>query len=46
VRAVNATSGARMDNEGGGTNAGWIAGVIVILAVLAIGGALWFTFHP
>ncbi len=25
---------------------GWIAGSLVILAVLAIGAGLWFHYHP
>jgi hypothetical protein len=27
-------------------NAGWIAGFLVILAVLGAGAVLWFTYHP
>ena len=27
-------------------NAGWIAGGLVILAVLAFGAVLWFMYHP
>jgi hypothetical protein len=27
-------------------NAGWIAGGLVILLVLLVGAALWFTYHP
>jgi len=26
--------------------AGWIAGLIGVVAILAIGGVLWFTYHP
>ncbi len=26
--------------------AGWLAGFLVILAVLAVGAVLWFTHHP
>ncbi len=29
-----------------GAYAGWIAGGLVILAVLAIGAGLWFHYHP
>jgi hypothetical protein len=35
-----------MDDEGGGSNAGWIAGFIVIAVVCAIGAGLWFSYHP
>jgi hypothetical protein len=28
------------------SNIGWIAGFVIILAVLAVGGVLWFTYHP
>jgi hypothetical protein len=27
-------------------NAGWIAGALVIVGVLAFGAAVWFTYHP
>jgi hypothetical protein len=27
-------------------NAGWIAGGIVIAAVLAVGATFWFMYHP
>jgi hypothetical protein len=27
-------------------NAGWIAGLLVILAVLSVGAFLWFSYHP
>jgi len=27
-------------------NVGWIAGLLVILAVLGVGAGLWFHFHP
>ena len=26
--------------------AGWLAGVLVILAVLAVGTGFWFFYHP
>jgi len=32
--------------EAGNPNAGWIAGALAILAILAAGAALWFHFHP
>jgi hypothetical protein len=35
-----------MDAERRGTNNGWIAGFIVILLVLVVGGVLWFSYHP
>lgn len=41
-----ASSSPRVDEEAGGSNIGWIVGFIIILAVFAVGGALWFTFHP
>ncbi|MGI0070715.1 MAG: hypothetical protein ACRECT_01355 [Thermoplasmata archaeon] len=27
-------------------NAGWIAGLIIVIAVFVIGGAFWFSYHP
>ncbi len=39
-----ASAGA--DTTGDPSNIGWIAGFVIILAVLAIGGVLWFTYHP
>ncbi|MGA8665137.1 MAG: hypothetical protein WB809_08805 [Thermoplasmata archaeon] len=27
-------------------NAGWVAGSLVILGVLAAGAYLWFSYHP
>jgi hypothetical protein len=30
----------------GGANAGWIAGALVIVAVLAVGAVFWFKYHP
>ena len=27
-------------------NAGWIAGTIVIAAVVAVAAVFWFTYHP
>lgn len=27
-------------------HAGWIAGAIVVLGVLAFGAVVWFTYHP
>jgi hypothetical protein len=29
-----------------GANAGWIASLLVILAVMGAGAVLWFHFHP
>jgi len=26
--------------------AGWIAGLLVMFAILAVGGVIWFTYHP
>jgi len=40
------TSGSSPEDGGGASNIGWIAGFIVIAAVLAAGGVLWFTCHP
>ncbi len=34
------------DDGRGTSNAGWIAGFIVIAVVLAAGGVLWFSYHP
>lgn len=43
---MNANSRPAVDEEMGGTNAGWIAGFLVVAVVLAIGGGLWFMYHP
>ena len=43
---MNAHETRTVDAQTGGSNAGWIAGLLIILAVLAVGGALWFTYHP
>jgi len=29
-----------------GTNVGWLAGGLVILAVFAVGAFFWFKYHP
>ncbi len=29
-----------------GIYAGWLAGLLVIVAILAVGAYLWFTHHP
>jgi hypothetical protein len=34
------------EDSGTASNIGWIAGFIIIVAVLAVGGVLWFTYHP
>jgi len=26
--------------------AGWIAGLLAVVAILSVGGAIWFTYHP
>lgn len=31
---------------GGGAYTGWLASFLIILAVLCVGAALWFIFHP
>ncbi len=33
-------------DDGRNPYAGWIAGLLGVVAILAIGGVLWFTFHP
>jgi uncharacterized protein HemX len=43
---MNANSRPAADEEMGSSNAGWIAGLVVIAAVLAVGGAAWFMYHP
>jgi hypothetical protein len=30
----------------GGTYTGWVAGALVIVAVLVIAAVLWFHYHP
>lgn len=43
---MSAATANRMDSEDRGANNGWIAGFLVILAVLVAGGILWFSYHP
>lgn len=43
---MNATNHPGIDDGTSASNLGWIAGLILIVAVLAVGGALWFTYHP
>ena len=43
---MNATTNPGVEDGTGATNIGWIAGLIVIAAVLAVGGAAWFIYHP
>lgn len=43
---MSAGSASAMDADDRGANNGWIAGFIVILIVMAVGGALWFIYHP
>ncbi len=40
---MTALSGAESDR---GAYSGWIAGWIVIIAILAIGTVLWLRYHP
>jgi hypothetical protein len=37
---------SRMDDEDRGAYIGWLAGGLVIVAVLAVGAGLWFHYHP
>lgn len=34
------------DDGSGGTNAGWLAGFVVVAVVCVAGAALWFSYHP
>jgi hypothetical protein len=43
---MSAASSQRMDADERGANNGWIAGFIVILLVLVVGGVFWFIYHP
>jgi hypothetical protein len=33
-------------NDGRGENAGWLAGLLVIVAIFAVGATFWFMYHP
>ncbi len=42
-----AAAGSRSNPEmREGTYAGWWASVLIIVLVLAVGGGLWFYYHP
>jgi hypothetical protein len=43
---MNVPSASVMDGEDRNANIAWIAGFLVILAVLVVGGVLWFSYHP
>ncbi len=45
VPTVTAMSGASA-GQARSANAGWLAGGLLILAVLLIGAAFWFHYHP
>ena len=45
LEGMTGSSPAAYD-DGRASYAGWIAGAIVTLGVLAVGAALWFTYHP
>ena len=44
--AVNEMGVPRVADPDGPSNIGWVAGFVIILGVLAVGAALWFTHHP
>ena len=27
-------------------NAGWLAGLLIVLAIVVVGAAVWFHYHP
>ncbi|HYA58674.1 MAG TPA: hypothetical protein VEH57_09505 [Thermoplasmata archaeon] len=33
-------------SDEGNAYAGWIAGTLAIIAIMAVGAGLWFSFHP
>jgi hypothetical protein len=43
---MGATSESGADDRYGGANGGWIAGFLVIAAIMVIGAAFWFSHHP
>jgi hypothetical protein len=44
--AVTAASGAPVWPPGWRQYAGWIAGALAIVGVLAVGAGVWFSVHP
>jgi hypothetical protein len=43
---MNVPSAGAMDGEDHNANRAWIVGFLMILAVLLVGGVLWFSYHP
>ena len=43
---MNVPAAGAMDGEDRRANLAWIAGFLVILAVLVVGAVLWFSYHP
>lgn len=43
---MNVPSASAMDGEDRNANIAWVAGLLIILAVLVAGGVLWFSYHP
>ena len=43
---MQSTSESDAEEPAWGANSGWIAGFLVIVAVMAIGAAFWFMYHP
>ena len=46
MRVVNANPDSWTDDQNRSENVGWIAGFLLVAAVLAIGAAFWFKYHP
>jgi hypothetical protein len=46
VRRLVGSMAAALEEDHTGAYVGWIAGLLIILAVLGAGAFLWFHYHP
>ena len=43
---MGSSASSWMDDQNAGANSGWVAGLLLIAAVCAVGAVLWFRYHP
>jgi hypothetical protein len=46
VRRLVRSMAAALEESSSGAYLGWIAGLLIILAVIGVGAFLWFHYHP